>query len=63
MNPEKELAQLLKKSGAVLIRSKKHNVYRLPNGQIHSVSKSPSDFRTTRNSIKYLKKQIQNPEK
>jgi len=43
MNPEIELQQILREHNAVLIRQKKHLVYRLPNGQKFVTAKTPGD--------------------
>ena len=43
MNAATEIDRLLEQSGAVLIRHKKHLVYRLPNGSNFVASKTPGD--------------------
>ena len=53
-----ELDQLLRDSGAVLVREKKHRVYRLPSGRNLVLSKTPSDRRTEANQIRDLRRLI-----
>ena len=47
----KSSIELLKKLGAVLVRTKRHNVWRLPNGATVVTSQSPSDRRAEANRI------------
>jgi len=42
MLPVNDVARILHEAGAVLVRSKKHHIYRLPNGKTFPVSASPS---------------------
>lgn len=56
MDPERELERMLNEHGAVLIRTGKHLVYKLPNGQKFVRSKTPSDgSREAQNSISTLR--------
>jgi len=55
-NPEAELKRLLK--GAQLVRSKKHNVYRLPNGKLVSMSHTPSDLNAVRNQLRSVERAL-----
>ena len=55
MNPTTEINRLLEDSGAVLIRRKKHLVYRLPNGTIYTRAKTASDHRAERNNVSILR--------
>jgi hypothetical protein len=50
--------QMLKESGAVLVRNNKHEVYRLPNGKKFTRSNTPSDVRTARNQASDLRRLI-----
>ena len=49
---------LLKQAGAVLLRDRKHRVYRLANGQTLVMAKTPSDQRGTRNAVASLRRAI-----
>jgi hypothetical protein len=51
----KLLEEALCEAGAVLVRQRKHYIYRLPSGRIVSVPRSPSDWRTVRNKISELR--------
>ena len=56
------LQRALKEAGAVLIRHKRHDVYRLPNGRIVSFAQSPSDSaRGERNALRDLKRALNQP--
>ena len=48
----------LKAAGAVLVRQKKHKVYRLPNGQSLTVAVSLSDHRGEQNALGDLRKAL-----
>lgn len=50
-----KIEQLLKESGAVLVRRKKHEVWRLPNGKIFVRSKTPSSRNTDKKSYSDLR--------
>lgn len=53
---EKTVEDLLTSAGATLVRTKKHQVYRLPDGRAFVRSSSGSDWRTERNSLRDLKR-------
>lgn len=55
-NPGERLRLLLEQSGAVLVRHKKHLVYRLPNGRSYTCASTPSDWRAVLNQITQLKR-------
>lgn len=52
-NFKREVVKLMKQYGAVLIRSKKHDVWRLPNGKTIGVSTSSNS-----RAIFHIKKDI-----
>ena len=56
MNPSHEITRLLEQSGAVLVRSKNHLVYRLPTGETYTRAKTPSDHRAERNDLSILRR-------
>ena len=56
MDARKEIASLLKNNNCKLLRSKKHIVYKLPNGNKFTLSKTPSDCRAYENALKDLRK-------
>lgn len=56
MSIEKQISNHLRSIGAVLVRSKKHNVWRLRNGRILVTSQSPSDFRAFNNVLRDIKR-------
>lgn len=47
--------ELLKQTGAVLIRHKKHEIWKLPNGQNFVRAQTPSDKKADTNSLSDLK--------
>jgi hypothetical protein len=49
---------LLKECGSVLLRTKRHTVYRLPNGYIFSLASTSSDRRAAKNAMSHLKKML-----
>jgi hypothetical protein len=55
MDASAELTRLLTDSGAVLVRQKKHRVYRLPNGHNFISPKTPGDYRTAANQLSNLR--------
>lgn len=56
MNATVEVDRLLEQSGAVLVRHKKHLVYRLPNGNNFVVAKTTSDpARAAKNNLSTLR--------
>lgn len=56
MNEKKQLEDLLRQSGAELVRRRKHLVYRLPNGKNVVVASTPGDRRAVLNTIRDLKR-------
>lgn len=58
MDAELEVKRLLKENGAVLKRDKRHEVWQLPNGQMFTRSKTPSDFRAADNNLTDLKRAL-----
>jgi len=52
------MKDLLKQAGAVLVRHRRHRVYRLANGQTLVLSNTPSDHRESRNAIADLRRAI-----
>lgn len=51
----------LKRVGAVLIRWKKHDVYRLPNGRKFTLAKTASDPRSEQNHLADLRRELKSP--
>lgn len=56
MKGRDKVAQLLKEDGAVLVRSKKHEIWRLSNGKTFVQSQTPSDVKEGLASLADLKK-------
>jgi len=56
-----EIRDALQVAGAVLVRTGKHRVYRLPNGQTLVTSNSASDWRAEKNMLRDLKRLLQVP--
>ena len=54
-SPHKEVLKLLKESGAKQIRSKKHDIWELPDGQRYTLPATPSDHRSWKNNLAKLK--------
>lgn len=54
--------EMLKDLGAVLVRTKKHDVYRLPNGQMVTLAHSASDHRAEKNQIRDIRRAMRNGE-
>ena len=46
----------LKRAGAVLVRQKNHQIWRLPNGRNYVMAQTPSDRRAERNQVAALRK-------
>lgn len=55
MTSRDRVSQALHDAGAVLIRSGKHLIYRLPNGQNVVVSHTPSDYRAEANKLRDIR--------
>ena len=49
----------LRRIGAVLVRWKRHQVWRLPNGRSFVVSQTASDHRALRNQMATLKRALE----
>jgi hypothetical protein len=58
MDAESEVQRLLAESGAVLSRDRKHEIWSLPNGRNFVRPKTPSDFRSARNSLSDLRREL-----
>lgn len=58
---KQSLESALRESGAVLVRSKKHLVYRLPNGQKVVVSATHSDWRSEMNTVRDIRRALTLP--
>jgi hypothetical protein len=50
------ILEQLKRAGAVLVRRKNHQVWRLPNGRRYVIAQTPSDRRAGRNQAAVLKR-------
>lgn len=46
----------LKRAGAVLVRQKNHQIWRLPNGRNYVISQTPSDGRAVKNQLSVLRR-------
>ncbi len=55
-DPKTVLEQLIEEHGGVLVRSRKHKVYRFPNGATLVVSSTPECYRSHDNAIGQLKR-------
>jgi hypothetical protein len=53
---QKEVIRLLKEHGATLERTKKHHIWRLPDGRIHVLPSSPSCAYAWKNQLSDLRK-------
>ncbi len=53
-NEEKRVREILKEHHAVLARSNKHAVWKLPTGQDVVLPSTPSDFRAWKNAFAFL---------
>lgn len=49
---------LLAQHGATLVRWRKHNIYRFPNGRTVVISKTPSDWRAEMKQIRDIRRAI-----
>lgn len=58
MNPAVKVQRLLESVGAFLVRKRKHEIWRLPNGKNHVVACTSSDKRSGHNSFSDLKHQL-----
>jgi len=57
-NPIAKHDALLREHKFVLIRQRKHRVYRNPEGKVYVVGSTPSDWRSVRNAVSALKRVI-----
>jgi len=51
----KECMRILKEHGAVLVRTKKHKIWKFPDGRIHVMPGSPSTMVTWKNQLRDLR--------
>ena len=58
MNPDTEVRRLLSEFRANLVRSRKHEVWKLPNGHTYVRASTPSDFRAADNQLTDLRRQL-----
>lgn len=58
---DKLIIEALDDAGAVLIRQTTHAIFRLPNGHNVVVSKTPSDWRTTKNKLAEIRQRAALP--
>ena len=52
------ITEELKRIGAVLIRQKRHQVWRLPDGRNYVMAKTPSDWRAQQKQISALRRML-----
>ena len=52
----------LKRAGAVLVRQKNHQIWRLPNGRNYVMAHTPSDGRAGRNQAAVLRRLLRKTE-
>lgn len=55
------LERALREAGAVLVRRKRHNVWRLPSGRMFVSAQSPSDRRAEHNALRDLRAALREP--
>lgn len=58
MTPREKATDILASLGAILVRKKKHEIYRLSDGRIWARSKTPSDAHSDLNNLSALKKEF-----
>lgn len=58
VNPETEVVRLLREHGAILTRTKRHFVYKFPNGRTFTMACTPSDYRAASNQLRQLKRTL-----
>jgi len=58
MTPEHEVSRLLTASGAVLVRTNGHRVYRFPDGGNWITPLTPSDWRSWKNNLADLRRRL-----
>ena len=52
------IQQQLKRAGAVLVRQRKHQIWRLPDGRNFVMAATPSDGRATANQVQQLRRML-----
>jgi len=50
------ILEQLKRAGAVLVRQKNHQVWRMPNGRNYVMSQTPSDWRAEQKQMSVLRR-------
>ena len=58
MNPEAEVSRLIKQHGGVLVRTKRHKVWKFPDGRVFTTAATPSDYRAYANQLTDLKRTL-----
>lgn len=58
INPEVEIARILREHKAVLARTKRHFVYKFPSGRTFTMASTPSDYRAASNQLRDLKRTL-----
>ena len=59
MSPQKrEVLTILHNTGATLVRQKRHQIFRFPDGRIWVVPKTPSDTHAWRNNLSDLRRKL-----
>ena len=58
MSTEDEIRKLLRDHGAVLIRQRKHAIYRFPDGRIFSMSSTPSARSAPFDTLRTLRRML-----
>ena len=53
-----QVEELLKQHGAKLVRHKKHQVWRFPDGRVYVMSSTPSDYRAEDNNLRDLRRML-----
>ena len=53
---ERKIHELIREHGGHLTRTKKHNVYRFPDGRTYTMAQTPSDVRAAMNQLSDLKR-------
>jgi hypothetical protein len=53
---QEQVEDLLKEHGAVLTRTRKHNVWKFPDGRTFTTAKTASDLHSWANSLQQLKR-------
>src|SRR6266699_1375539 len=58
MSPHDQIAKLLNDHGAVLIRQRKHQIWRLPDGRSVTIASTPSDHRAAWKTVALLRRDL-----